>query len=448
MPPQPNWITRDRAHIWHPYTQMKTADAPIAIVAGKGAELYDESGQVYIDAVASWWTNIHGHAHPYMAEKLAEQAYKLEHVIFAGFTHPSAIELAERLLPLLPEGQSKVFFTDNGSTAVEVGIKMAIQYFYNQGIPRKKVIAFDLAYHGDTFGTMSVGGDLSFYDAFQDFLYQVKRIPTPVPGQEAACLQALEAHLQKGDVAAFVFEPLVLGAGGMLMYSPEVLDQLMALCKKHGALCVADEVMTGFGRTGKLFATLHCTEKPDIIALSKGLTGGMLPMALTTCTEAIYQAFYSDDKSKALYHGHSFTGNPLGCAVALASLDLMLSTETQQNIARLVQRQAAFLDKIKTHHQVKEARHTGTILAIEFKTESNSGYFNNLRDHLYRFFLQHGLILRPLGNVVYVLPPYCITDDQLDQVYAAIEKALDLGFRVSDFGFRNPSELDMVDYAE
>lgn len=425
MPTQPNLITRDRAHIWHPYTQMKTADAPIAIVAGKGAELYDETGKVYIDAVASWWTNIHGHAHPYMAEKLAEQAYKLEHVIFAGFTHPSAIELAERLLPLLPAGQTKAFFTDNGSTAVEVGIKMAIQYFYNQGIARKKVIAFDLAYHGDTFGTMSVGGDLSFYNAFQDFLYQVERIPTPIPGQEEACLVALEQHLQKGDVAAFIFEPLVLGAGGMLMYSPDVLDQLMALCKKYGALCIADEVMTGFGRTGKLFATLHCQETPDIIALSKGLTGGMLPMALTTCTEAIYQAFYADDKMKALYHGHSFTGNPLGCAVALASLDLLLSAETQGNIERVVKRQADFLSKINNHPQVQNARQTGTILAIEFKTDTQSGYFNNLRDRLYRFFLQRGLILRPLGNVVYVLPPYCITDPQLDQVYTALEAALD-----------------------
>lgn len=425
MPPQPNWITRDRAHIWHPYTQMKTADAPIAIVAGKGAELYDETGKVYIDAVASWWTNIHGHAHPYMAEKLAEQARTLEHVIFAGFTHPSAIELAERLLPLLPAGQTKAFFTDNGSTAVEVGIKMAIQYFYNQGIARKKVIAFDLAYHGDTFGTMSVGGDLSFYNAFQDFLYQVERIPTPIPGQEEACLVALEEYLQKGDVAAFVFEPLVLGAGGMLMYSPDLLDQLMALCKKYSALCIADEVMTGFGRTGKLFATLHCQETPDIIALSKGLTGGMLPMALTTCTEAIYQAFYADDKMKALYHGHSFTGNPLGCAVALASLDLLLSAETQGNIERVQKRQADFLSKINNHPQVQNARQTGTILAIEFKTDMQSGYFNNLRDRLYRFFLQRGLILRPLGNVVYVLPPYCITDPQLDQVYTALEAALD-----------------------
>ncbi len=425
MSTQPNWITRDRAHIWHPYTQMKTADAPIAIVAGKGAELFDETGKVYLDAVASWWTNIHGHAHPYMAEKLAEQARTLEHVIFAGFTHPSAIELAERLLPLLPAGQSKAFFTDNGSTAVEVGIKMAIQYFYNQGIARKKVIAFDLAYHGDTFGTMSVGGDLSFHNAFQDFLYQVERIPTPIPGQEEACLIALEEYLQKGDVAAFVFEPLVLGAGGMLMYSPDVLDQLMALCKKHGALCIADEVMTGFGRTGKLFATLHCQETPDIIALSKGLTGGMLPMALTTCTEAIYQAFYADDKMKALYHGHSFTGNPLGCAVALASLDLLLSAETQGNIERVVKRQSDFLVKIKNHPQVQNARQTGTILAIEFKTDTQSGYFNNLRDLLYRFFLQRGLILRPLGNVVYVLPPYCITDPQLDQVYTALEAALD-----------------------
>ncbi len=416
---------RDLEKVWHPYTQMKTAAPPIAIVSGRGAELVDEDGKVYIDAISSWWTNIHGHSHPHLAQKVFEQAQKLEHVIFGGFTHPSAVELAERLLPILPPNQARIFFTDNGSTAVEVGVKMAIQYFFNQGIAKKRIVAFDLAYHGDTFGAMSVGGDLSFYTAFQDFLFEVERIPVPIPGQETACFEAFEKILQKGDVAGFLFEPLILGSAGMLMYQPMVLDRLMKMAHEHGALCIADEVMTGFGRTGRFFATDHCEEKPDIIALSKGLTGGMLPMALTTCTDAVFQAFYQDEKSKALYHGHSFTGNPIGCAAALASLDLLLDPACMANIQRIESRHAAFLAKIKNHPSLLYTRQQGTIIALEFKTGENSGYFNNLRDRLYLFFLERGLILRPLGNVVYFLPPYCITDEQMDRVYAALKEALE-----------------------
>ncbi len=419
-----NWIERDRAVIWHPYTQMKTADAPLAIVRGEGALLIADNGDTYIDAVASWWTNIHGHGHPYLAEKIAEQALQLEHVIFAGFTHPAAIELAERLLPLLPNNQSKVFFSDNGSTANEIAIKMAIQYFYNQGISRRQIIAFEDAFHGETFGAMSVSGDLSLNNPYKPFLFEVKRIPSPLAGQEAACLQALKNHLALGDVAAFIFEPLLMGAGGMLMYSSEILDELIAECHAHGVLCIADEVMTGFGRTGKLFACDYLQEQPDLMSFSKGLTGGVLPMGLTTCTQEIYNAFLSTDKYKALFHGHSFTGNPIGCAAALASLDLLLAEDSVANRERIAASHTRFMKKINGHPTISKVRQQGTILAMDFNSNGETGYFNDLRDRLYRFFLSKGVLLRPLGNVIYILPPYCITDAQLEKVYCAIEEAL------------------------
>lgn len=419
-----SWIERDEKVIWHPYTQAKNGRPPLVIVKGKGALLYDESGNSYIDAVASWWTNIHGHAHPYLAERIAQQARQLEHVIFAGFTHPPAIELGERLLSLLPHNQGKVFFSDNGSTAVEIAIKMAIQYAWNEGLDRRRIIAFDQAFHGETFGAMSASGDLSLNKPYHPYLFEVTRIPAPVPGREELALAALLEVLAKGDTAAFIFEPLVMGAGGMLMYSPEILDRLIAACHQRGVLCIADEVMTGFGRTGRYFACSWLQEKPDLIALSKGLTGGALPLAVTTCTERVYQAFYSDDTFKTFFHGHSFTGNPLGCAAALASLELLMGESCQGRMESIVRQHAAFVRKWLGHPGLGDVRQTGTILAVEFKTDSNSGYFNDLRDRLYPFFLKRGVLLRPLGNVVYVLPPYCITDEQLGKVYQVLEEAI------------------------
>jgi adenosylmethionine-8-amino-7-oxononanoate aminotransferase len=421
-----NWIERDRAVIWHPYTQMKTADTPLAILKGEGALLLAEDGRVIIDAVASWWTNIHGHGHPYMAKKIAEQALQLEHVIFAGFTHPAAIELAERLLPLLPSAISKVFFSDNGSTAVEIAIKMAIQSFYNRGIPRRQIIAFEDAFHGETFGAMSISGDLSLNNPYKPFLFDVKRIPSPLPGREAESLRALRQHLAAGDVAAFIFEPLIMGAGGMLMYEPGILDELMLECKKNEVLCIADEVMTGFGRTGQLFACDHLQQQPDLMALSKGLTGGMLPMGLTVCTEAVYESFLSTDKHKALFHGHSFTGNPMGCAAALASLDLLLTEASKADRMRIAAAHERFRGQIIGHPSLMNVRQQGTILAMDFVNNGKTGYFNDLRDRLYRFFLDKGVLLRPLGNVIYILPPYCITDAQLETVYTAILEALEV----------------------
>ncbi|GAA4412204.1 adenosylmethionine--8-amino-7-oxononanoate transaminase [Nibrella viscosa] len=414
---------RDQAVIWHPFTQMQTAPLPISITRGEGAVLYDEAGNQYIDAISSWWVNLHGHAHPYIAERVSAQLRTLEHVIFAGFTHQPAVELAERLLPILPNHQAKVFYSDNGSTAVEVALKMAFQYWHNIGQPRTKVIALDDAYHGDTFGAMAVGGRSAFTAPFTPFLFEVDYIPAPVPGREEEALAKLEALLDD-NVAAFIFEPLVQGAGGMVMYQPEILNKLMQLARSAGALLIADEVMTGFGRTGRLFASHHLTEQPDLMCLSKGLTGGTMALGVTTCAQAIYDAFLSDDKFKTLFHGHSFTANPLACTAALASLDLTLSDETQRNIQRIASRHEHFTQVLQRYGCVRNIRQQGTILAFDLATSGQTSYFNNIRDIAYNFLLERSVLMRPLGNVLYILPPYCMTDEQLTYVYAQIEDLL------------------------
>jgi adenosylmethionine-8-amino-7-oxononanoate aminotransferase len=413
---------RDQKVIWHPYTQMKTALPPIPIVSGEGAFLYDEKGKKYIDAISSWWVNIHGHAHPYIAQKVAEQLNKLEHVIFAGFTHEGAVELAERLLQLLPANQKKVFYSDNGSTAIEVAIKMCLQYWHNQSRQRTKIIAFKNAYHGDTFGAMAVSGRSAFTAAFDSLLFEVEFIDLP----NAENLQSLKARLSnlKAETACFIFEPLVQGAGGMLMYEAEHLNLLMAHCLNEGILMIADEVFTGFGRTGKRFACDHLTQQPDIMCFSKGLTGGTMALGLTTCSQQIYEAFLSDDRMKTLFHGHSFTANPVACAAALASMDLFMEPACMDNIQRIKNAHEQFAMKIKDHPKIRTVRQTGAILAMEWETGNDTSYFNSLRDTLYRYFLAAGIILRPLGNIVYILPPYCITNEDLAYIYAKIEQAL------------------------
>jgi len=414
---------RDLKVIWHPYTQMKTALPPIPIVRGEGACLFDENGKRYIDAVASWWVNIHGHSHPYIAQKVAEQLTKLEHVIFAGFTHPGAVELAERLLKLLPGNQQKAFYSDNGSTAVEVAIKMCWQYWHNRGIPRTKIMAFKNAYHGDTFGAMSVSGRSAFTAAFDSLLFEVEFIDLPTE----ANIQNLKSQISnlKSSLACFIFEPLVQGSAGMLMYEAGCLDKLMAHCREEGVLLIADEVFTGFGRTGKPFACDHVTTRPDIMCFSKGLTGGTMALGLTTCTQQIYDAFLSDDRLKTLFHGHSYTANPVACAAALASLDIFLDPATAENINRIATLHHQFVLQIQDHPQIKTIRQTGTILAMEWQTGDDTSYFNLLRDKLYRYFLDAGIILRPLGNIIYILPPYCITNDELSYIYSKIASALE-----------------------
>jgi adenosylmethionine-8-amino-7-oxononanoate aminotransferase len=417
-----NLVDRDLKVIWHPYTQMKTALPPVPIIRGEGACLFDESGKKYIDAVSSWWVNIHGHAHPYIAKKVSEQLSKLEQVIFAGFTHEGAVELAERLLKILPVNQQKVFYSDNGSTAVEVAIKMCLQYWHNKGESRTKILAFKNAYHGDTFGAMAVSGRSAFTAAFEALLFEVEFIDLP----DSSNIKDLIAHISrfKSKPSCFIFEPLVQGAGGMRMYEAKYLNELMAHCRKEGILMIADEVFTGFGRTGKPFACNHVSEQPDIMCFSKGLTGGTMALGLTTCTQQIYDAFLSDDRLKTLFHGHSFTANPVACSAALASLDLFLEEATAQNIQRIESAHRQFALKIKDHPKVKALRQTGTILAMEWQTGTDTSYFNSLRDILYQYFLEAGIILRPLGNIIYILPPYCITDAALSYIYSKIEQAL------------------------
>lgn len=417
---------RDAKVLWHPFTQHHTAPFSIPIVRGEGAYLYDENGKRYIDAIASWWVNLHGHSHPYLAQKVAEQFLKLEQVIFAGFTHEPAVELAERLLAILPEEHSRIFYSDNGSTAVEVALKMAIQYFHNQGnVKKTKIIALENGYHGDTFGTMSVGAKSGFNAPFESFLYETIYLTVPAGEQASDALaQMQELMLQADEIAAFIFEPLIQGAGGMVMYEPEILNELIQLAKKHEVITIADEIMTGFGRTGKLFATDYIENKPDIICMSKGLTGGAMALGATSCTEKIYEAFLSDDRRKTLFHSHSFTANPLACTAALASLDLLLTPETQQHWERINLAHRQFIQRFEKSQKEKIAdiRLKGTILAIEISTQEGTSYFSNIRDLAYNFFLEKGILLRPLGNVIYLLPPYCISEDDLSYIYASIEE--------------------------
>ncbi|MDD5569872.1 MAG: adenosylmethionine--8-amino-7-oxononanoate transaminase [Bacteroidales bacterium] len=414
----------DKKLIWHPYTQMKTSEAPIPIVKGDGIYVYDESGKKYIDAVSSWWVNLHGHSHPYIAEKISEQMKVLEHVIFAGFTHPKAVELAERLIKKLPTNQSKIFYSDDGSTSVEVAVKMVFQYWHNKGTEKKKIIAFKNAYHGDTFGAMSVSGRSAFTMAFTPFLFDVIFIDAPVKGKEKKSAEQLKKIVKNNDIAAFIFEPLIQGAGGMIMHEPEPLEQLVEICTKAGILTIADEVMTGFGRTGKFFATDYINVKPDVFCLSKGLTGGTLPLGITSCTKEIYNAFLSDNSAKTFFHGHSYTANPVACTAAIASLDLLEKNECWENIKMIERKHKEFCNTLKGNRKIKRAESVGTIMALEIETVENTSYLNSLKDNIYNFFIKRGIILRPLGNVIYFMPPYCIKEEELNIVYKAIRDFL------------------------
>lgn len=414
-------IKRDKKVNWHPYTQMKSAQH-IPIIRGEGAYIFDANGKRYIDAVSSWWVTLHGHAHPYIAQKVSEQLNTLEQVIFAGFTHPAAIELSERLLTLLPESQEKAFYTDNGSTAIEVALKMCIQYHHNRGTSKSKILAFTNGYHGDTFGAMSVSGRGLWTDPFGELLFDVLFIDVPNQDNLAATKNFIAQHAS--DIACFVYEPLVQGAGGMLMHQAEDLTELMTFCKSQGILLIQDEIFVGFGRTGKLFAANHLSEQADVMCFSKGLTGGTLPLGITTCTQEIYEAFYSDDKTKSLFHGHSFTASPLACAAALASMDLLLQEETQQNIQRICRQHQQFIDSLKNHPKIKDARQQGTIFALEWKIDEDTSYFSDMHELLYPFFLERGILMRPLGNIIYLVPPYCISQEDLEYIYSTILEAL------------------------
>jgi adenosylmethionine-8-amino-7-oxononanoate aminotransferase len=420
---------RDYQVIWHPFTQQKNRQAPVPIVKGKGTLLFDENGNTYIDAISSWWVTLHGHAHPYIAEQLYQQALQLEQVIFAGFTHEPAVALAEKLLPLLPNQFAKIFYSDNGSTSTEVALKMALQFWWNgrstvdgqRFTERSKILAFNNAYHGDTFGAMSVSDRSVFTLAFHDKLFEVVFIDTPTADNIDAIIATVNQY--NSAIAAFIYEPLVQGAGGIKMYDAALMDSLLAAVKQHGIICIADEVMTGFGRTGKLFASEYLTHKPDIICLSKGLTGGTMALGVTACTDAIYQAFVNDDKLKTFFHGHSFTANPLACTTALASLHLLAQNNCLQTIAWIEAANKAFAEKLTTHYSpltIKNVRVLGTILAFEIASGKDE-YLNNIATIIIQKAMAQGVYIRPLGNTVYIMPPYCITADELQKVYEVLE---------------------------
>lgn len=426
-PPQKMTLSqRNQKHNWHPYTQHKTAPEPIAIIKGQGALLWDEGGKEYIDAIASWWVNPYGHSNPVIAQAIYKQLTTLEHVLFGGFTHEPAVLLSEKLIEILPKNQQKLFYSDNGSTAVEIAIKVSMQYFFNKGIKKNKIIAFENAFHGDTFGAMAASGISFFVEAFKDSLIEVVRIPVPVKGQEQTCIEKLQSLVKTNEYAAFIFEPLVQGAAGMVMYEAKILDQLIAICKQNQVFTIADEVMTGFGKTGRNFACNYLQEMPDMMCLSKALTGGAIPMAITSFTQTIFDGFYDDDVNKALFHGHTFTANPTGCAAALASIELLQSTEMQDNIARINQSHLVFETEIKQHPKVETTRVLGVILALEIKTNNEETYYGLFRNKLYDFFIKNGIILRPVGNIIYILPPYVITNLQLKKVYETIIEAIEM----------------------
>jgi adenosylmethionine-8-amino-7-oxononanoate aminotransferase len=421
-----NLSEKDQLYHWHPYTQHKTTGLLPAIVRGEGALLWDENGKEYIDAIASWWVNPYGHSNKFIADAIYEQLTTLEHVLFGGFTNKPAVLLSEQLMKILPTNQKKIFFSDNGSTAVEVALKASLQYFYNKGEKRTTIIAFEDAFHGDTFGAMASSGITFFTEAFQGSLIDVIRIPVPTAGNEFKSKDALLQAIQSNACAAFIFEPLVQGAAGMVMYAPEILDEFIAVCKENKVFTIADEVMTGFGKTGKTFACDYLSQQPDMMCLSKALTGGTIPMAITTFTQDIFDGFYDDDTNKALFHGHTFTANPTGCAAALASLQLLQSDSIQTNMKRVHQSHLDFQAKIQSHPKVKITRVLGVIFALEIVTETKESYYGTLRNKLYQYFIENGVVLRPVGNIVYILPPYIITQNQLEKVYEVVENALEI----------------------
>ncbi|MCE2983360.1 MAG: adenosylmethionine--8-amino-7-oxononanoate transaminase [Parachlamydia sp.] len=415
----------DRLFVWHPFTQAKTAPPPIPIVKGEGVYLYDERGNAYIDGISSWWTNLHGHAHPFITSKIKEQAERLEHVLFAGFTHAPAVHLAEKLIACLPGKMSKIFYTDNGSTAVEAALKMALQFWKNRGEERTQVICFKHSYHGDTFGAMSAAGRNEFNRPFWSHLFKTVAIDPPFLGKEEASIDQLKKILTRERLACFIFEPLVLAAGGMRIYPETGLNELLKICKEAGVLTIADEVMTGFGRTGPLFACKHLNEAPDFYCLSKGLTGGFLPLGAVACREEIFEAFLSDQTELAFLHGHSYTANPLACASALASLDLLLAPACTEGRRCIESLHKEFCLHWQGHPALTRCECKGTLLAIDYKAESQT-YFQPMKERLHDFFLKQGILLRPLGNVLYVLPPYCINEAELQLIYAQISQTFEV----------------------
>lgn len=413
-------IEKDRNFIWHPFTQAFKAPVPLAVVSAKDATLFTAEGNSYIDANSSWWTVNHGHGNKYIADKIHAQFLTLDHVIFAGVTHPRAVEVGERIINFLPAGFQKVFFSDNGSTSVEVAIKMVYQYWHNQNVPKKRFLALEGAYHGDTFGAMSVGQRGYFNAPFEHLFFDVDYVPFPSDENGEEVLSTIEELFKTGEFAGFIFEPLVQGAAGMRIYDPKWLTGFIELAKKYDVLTIADEVMTGFYRTGTPFAIHQIDCTPDIVCLSKGITGGILPIGMTVTKQHIYEAFLSEETTKALLHGHSFTGNALACAAISASLDLFEKPETLAAIQRISAAHASFITSELDNKSFKSLKSLGTILSLEIEVGELSSYFSAIREKAYNHFLKDGILIRPLGNIIFVNPPYCITEDELNKVYDSI----------------------------
>ncbi|GEQ84634.1 adenosylmethionine--8-amino-7-oxononanoate aminotransferase BioA [Patiriisocius marinistellae] len=415
-------IERDKAHLWHPLTQHKTATPPVGLVKAKGSLFWDEDGKEYIDAIASWYTSMYGHGNEAIIKAITAQMESLDFVMFSGFTHEPAIKLAEELMKILPANQQKIFFNDNGSTAVEAAIKMAFQYHHNIGEKRDTLIAFEDGFHGDTFGAMSASGLASYNAPFEDFLLKVKRIPVPQEDNLFEVLELLEQILIENECAAFVFEPLVQGAAGMKFHSVSGLDAIIKRCQETDVLCVADEIMTGFGKTGTNFAIDQLEYKPEIICLSKALTAGMFPLSITSCSQKVFDRFLSEDVHKGFFHAHTFSAHPLGCAAAIAGIKLLNSSEIKNQRETIASSHIHFAQSIKDHPSVKNVRCKGVILAIDLNIKMER--YGNLRDQLYQFFIERGIVLRPLGSTIYVLPPYVITKEELKKIYEVIEESL------------------------
>lgn len=418
-----NLQERDKKHLWHPLTQHKSHPNHIAITKAKGAVLYDENDNEYIDGIASWYTCVYGHCNPYIINKVRAQMETLDHVVFTGFTHKPAVELSEKLIQILPENQEKLFFSDNGSTAIDVAIKMALQYHFNHEEKRTKIIALENGFHGDTFGAMSVSG-LSVYNGpFEEFFIDVSRIPVPNAENIEDVKEAFTKLIKEHNVAAFIYEPLVQGAAAMQMHEATHINEILKIANEHNVVTIADEVMTGFGKTGKNFASEYIETQPDIICLSKALSAGMVPMAITSCSKKIYDAFYADDMKKGFFHGHTYSGNPVACSAAIAGIELLQSEEIQANLQRIKTSHETFGKDIKKHSKVASIRQQGQIFALDLNIEMER--YGNLRDKLFNSFMSKGVCLRPLGNTIYILAPYITTDAQLQKIYKAIRETMD-----------------------
>ncbi|WP_271078435.1 adenosylmethionine--8-amino-7-oxononanoate transaminase [Aurantiacibacter sp. MUD61] len=413
----------DRSPVWHPFHQHGLGE-PIPLVdRAEGAVLHTSDGREVLDVISSWWVITHGHNHPRIVEAIQHQAEQLDQLIFAGWTHQPAEDLARGLRAIMPEALEYVFYSDSGSTAVEVALKMALGFWANTGQPRHKIVVMEHSYHGDTIGAMSIGERGVFNKAYSPLLFDVETIPFPYKGSEQGTLDALEAACAGGDTAAFIVEPLVLGAGGMLMYSPDILREMRAICSRHDVLFIADEVMTGWGRTGTLLACEQAGVVPDFLCLAKGLTGGSMPLAVTMATAPIYDAHYSTDRAKMFFHSSSFTANPIACAAANANLAIWREEPVLDRIANLAQRESEGFARLAESHSVSNIRQCGSVIAMDVDA-GESGYLADVGLTMREGLFRREILLRPLGNTLYLMPPYCITDAQLERVFTAIDEVL------------------------